>query len=116
MFFEILGTTYKIERKRFEEEDVFERISGYCCSFCKKIVTCDLSTDPKYKIATAEELANAEKETLRHEIIHAFFNESGLKGNANDYEGSWVENEEMVDWIALQFPKMNRVFKEVGCL
>ena len=46
----------------------------------------------------------------RHELIHAFLYESGLDAC------SWANNEEMVDWIAIQFPKLFKAFQEVGCL
>lgn len=49
----------------------------------------------------------------RHEIIHAFLYESGLS-NDSKTSRSWATNEEMVDWIAIQFPKMEKVFKELG--
>lgn len=45
-----------------------------------------------------------QKEVLRHEIIHAFFSESGLDGYNVD--------EQLVDWIAKQFPKIKRCFEE----
>ena len=47
-------------------------------------------------------------EVLRHEIIHAFFYEAGLE----DYS----DNEQLVDWIAKQFPKLEKAFKEADCL
>lgn len=45
-----------------------------------------------------------QKEVLRHEIIHAFFSESGL--------GGYNVDEQLVDWIAKQFPKIKRCFEE----
>lgn len=47
------------------------------------------------------------KATLRHEIIHAFLIEAGLQTCAHNYEGAWVNNEEMIDWFANIFPKMH---------
>lgn len=38
--------------------------------------------------------------TLRHEIVHAFLYESGLSSE------DWAGNEDLVDWLAIQFPKM----------
>lgn len=35
-------------------------------------------------------------------MIHAFFDESGLE--------SYSDNEELVDWLAVQIPKINDVF------
>jgi hypothetical protein len=55
-----------------------------------------------------------EKTTLRHEIIHAFIAESGLRGSSLDVS-HWALNEEMVDWFALQLPKMLSVFELLDC-
>ncbi len=46
------------------------------------------------------------KRTLRYEIMHAFLNESGLSDSSNQYGGAWAKNEEMVDWFAIQSPKI----------
>ena len=51
------------------------------------------------------------KATTRHEIVHAFFFESGL-GCESDY----AQNEELVDWIARQGPKLYRAWAEAGAL
>ena len=58
----------------------------------------------------------SQKLTLRHEIVHAFFNESGLMDSAFAYDGAWAKNEEMVDWLAIQIPKIYKAFEEAGCL
>lgn len=60
------------------------------------------------------DFAEIQKRYLRHEIIHAFLYESGL--GANYEHQSYGHEETMVDWIAIQFPKILKVFKEVGCL
>ena len=56
------------------------------------------------------------KKTLRHEIMHAFLNESGLSDSSNQYGGAWAKNEEMVDWIALQGEKIYNAWKEANAL
>ena len=53
------------------------------------------------------------KKTLRHELVHAFLYESGLFNNTNS---DWAKNEEVVDWIAIQFEKMLKVFIELQCI
>ena len=53
---------------------------------------------------SVEEKEERAKEVLRHEIIHAFFSESGL----DDYSC----NEQLVNWLAIQFPKIKRVCEE----
>jgi len=48
---------------------------------------------------------------IRHELIHAFLFKSGLDACAE-----WARNEEMVDWLAIQFPKLMKAFQEADCL
>lgn len=52
---------------------------------------------------------------LRHEIIHAYLEESGLSANSNMIS-AWAQNEEIVDWLAIQSSKIFATFQEVGCL
>ena len=52
----------------------------------------------------------------RHEIIHAFLHESGLAANSLNHYSAWAENEEMVDWFAIQSPKIFKVFQELDIL
>ena len=59
------------------------------------------------------DLVEAGKTYLRHEIIHAFLHESGLAQNSNGSD-CWAQNEEMVDWIAVQFHKIEQVFKDLN--
>ena len=56
------------------------------------------------------------KRSLRHEIIHAFLFESGLGSNSLNHYSAWAENEEMVDWFAIQLPKIFKVFQELDIL
>lgn len=62
-----------------------------------------------------EDLDLYRKKVLRHEIIHAFLYESGI-WNCSGSSESWANNEEMVDWIAIQFPKMLKAFEEAECI
>ena len=50
-----------------------------------------------------------EKEVIRHELVHAMLYECGL-------DSSWAENEEVTDWIAIQFNKIMGVFKAVDAI
>lgn len=56
------------------------------------------------------------RKTLRHELIHAFLFESGLGRNTELNINAWAENEEIVDWFAIQSPKIFKVFKELDLL
>lgn len=114
----ILGTEYKIEKKAYKDEPVFEkkRIDGYCDSFQKLIVFCDLDTFDRWDDEPDTTKRECEKEILRHEITRAFLTESGLADSSNPTDGAWAMNEEMVDWFAIQSPKIFKVFQELDIL
>lgn len=114
----ILGTEYSIVVKKYNEDETFERhsIEGYCDDWTKQIVVCDMSTYKGWEHEPPETIVAAQKETLRHEIVHAFFGESGLACSSNTVEGPWAKNEELVDWIAMQGPKIYKAWQETGAL
>lgn len=117
-FVNILGTLYTIEYRNYNEEPDFEEkgICGYCSSVMPNIVVGNLATFPQFEDANHKEIKKEMDATLRHEIIHAFFNESGLKDSSFISEIPWARNEEMVDWFAIQSPKIYKVFKELDIL
>ena len=107
----ILGTEYTIEILSENDDSFLEEKScdGYCDKTSKRIVvraedeTNELENYEVYK-----------KTCLRHEIIHAFLFESGLQQNFK--HDQWGHDETMVDWVAMQFPKLQKAFKEADCL
>ena len=101
----ILGTEYTIKRKKFSSEDC----DGYCDNTNKVIV---VRKDNYNNVGNFEWLM---KKQLRHEIIHAFLSESGLQSNF-EHSQRFGHEETMVDWIAIQFPKMLEVFKKLDIL
>lgn len=114
----VLGTPYEIIVRKYEEDEVFERrsIVGYCDSYLKKIVICDMNTYKGWEHEEEATIAECQKANLRHEIVHAFFNESGLEASSAAYNGAWAVNEEMVDWLALQGPKIYRTWQEAEAI
>ncbi len=100
----ILGTEYRVEVDNNLEKT---NADGLCKEYDKRISTRNVDA-----MLCDDDSKSAKKkrydEVLRHEIIHAFFSESGL----DDYSS----NEQLVNWLAIQFPKMKRVFEEVDCL
>ena len=114
----ILGTEYTIDRKTYNDEPLFEKrsIDGYCDGRLKKIVHCNMRTHPIMQDEPDEYCGVCEKQTLRHEIFHGFLNESGLMESSAQYTGGWSQNEEMVDWFALQSPKIFKTFQELDIL
>lgn len=114
----VLGTEYTITIKKYDEDCTFKRYkaNGYCSSTEKGIVLCDMATYPDWEDETDSVREKQMAETLRHEIVHAFFEESGLSTNSNPVEEAWARNEEMVDWIAMQGPKIYKAWKEAGAV
>lgn len=102
----ILGTEYEIQ----SSEDIYKTLmksqnTGECDMYTKVI-----------SISPQEFIVNDSREDvrksiynicMRHEILHAFFHEAGVDRYSAD--------ETLVDFIAMQFPKMKALFEEVGC-
>ncbi len=110
----ILGTTYKVYLNVPAHKDPrMEGLFGYTSFHEKKIAVADVRTIPGWETATDEAAQDTFTSTVRHEVIHAFLMESGLNGSANP-TNCWALNEEMVDWFAIQFPKIAKVFCELG--
>ena len=110
----VLGTEYTVAVKKYDEDEVFERrsIDGYCDSWTNQIVVCDMSTYKGWEHEPPETIQAAQKEVLRHEIVHAFFDQSGLADSALNPDMAWAKNEEMVDWFAPQGPKIYKAWQE----
>lgn len=107
----ILGTEYKI--LIIEEGDYrYEReADGWVDPQAKEILVFNY----KQSIDSVKDLAEYQKKVIRHEIIHAFLYESGLWQNSYGSK-CWAQNEEMVDWIAIQSPKLYKAFEEALCI
>ena len=98
----VLGTTYTVK----EDKSLNNTSSDGLCKTYDKVILhrpvegmlsvgdCDLSKEARLR------------EVIRHELVHAFFEEAGLF----DY----CADERLVDWIAKQFPKMLRAMKSAG--
>lgn len=104
----IFGTEYTIRFIPEEEDDILKDYDGYCDETVKEVVV------KKYKRGepgSKKNLELQEQKNHRHEIVHAFLFESGLAENSG-----WAQNEEMVDWIAKQGPKLIKAWQEAGAL
>lgn len=118
MKIDILGTEYRIEIHKVSEDSYMEKkgLAGYCEEENKLIVVADMSEE-KYFVGMGEKAQEIyRKKTLRHEIMHAFLNESGLSDSSNRFDGAWTKNEEMVDWLAIQAPKIFKVFQKLNII
>lgn len=104
---DILGETWTIEEKHENEDTYLKKVDGYCDFTIKKITIAKLDEGED----TYKDLDVYRKKTIRHELIHAFLDESGLMHNSN-----WARNEEAIDYFAAQFPKMAEAFNKLGIL
>ena len=103
----ILGTGYSVKYRSARDDTKLKEANGYTETYSKEIIIDD--SEPEEQ--TLNDLEGFKRKVLRHEIVHAFLHESGL-----DAGSDWARNEEIVDWIALQFEKMQRAMQEVGAL
>ncbi|MCI8632499.1 MAG: hypothetical protein HFE64_03320 [Lachnospiraceae bacterium] len=106
----VLGTIYDLIESSAAEDENLAEMDGYCDTSAKLCVVDDMKNAAKESFSK-KNLDEYKNGTKRHELIHAFMYESGLDANS-----FWAQNEELVDWIALQFPKMKKAFEEAGCL
>ena len=113
---DILGTKYRIYLNVNPERDKsLNDVFGYCIPSERCIKVVDMDKLANWNDNTAEARLKQHKENVRHEIIHAFLHESGLWSSSMQYSSSWAMNEEMVDWIAIQYPKIRKVFQILDC-
>jgi len=111
----VLGTEYKITFDDADDKELGGKLRmGYCFIDAREIHIADLETSDEWKKESKESKDRCTRGILRHELVHAFLAESGLWGSTNKVS-SWAMNEEMVDWIALQFPKLLKAFQECDC-
>lgn len=106
----ILGTNYTLTVTDKTDDSLLKICDGICDETVKELLVdsyVDSEDDPTCK----KNLAVQIRKNKRHEIIHAFLFESGLAENS-----SWAQNEEMVDFFAIQFPKLLEAFKAADAL
>ncbi len=107
---DVLGTEYTLTVCSEKDEPRLQGMNGFCDDSTKEMVV-DSFADVENELESKKNLLRQVKKNIRHEIIHAFLFESGLAENSE-----WAQNEEMVDFFAIQFPKLLRAFREVDAL
>lgn len=103
-----LGTEYDFIETTGRDDPRLERNDGWCGNYGKVIL---VETDVFVHDEGGDmDLTRKERKKYirRHELVHSFFNESGL----DDYSS----NEQLVTWIARQFPKMLKAFEEMDAI
>jgi hypothetical protein len=90
----ILGQEYTIKFENTRTDKVLKNCDGECRWYLKEIIIDD-----------ELELTEHKNHVIKHEIIHAFLAESGLK--------EYREDELIVDWFAWNIGKIKKVIDEV---
>ena len=108
----ILGEEWTIEFHDREEDPCLKESDGYMDSSVRLIVIDDM----RYiELGDKVDRYMHKQQILRHEIVHAFLYESGVDGNSHKSE-NWAIDEEIVDWFAIQSPKILKAFDDAGCI
>lgn len=106
---DILGTEYTLTVCD-EHERLGEYGDGLCDETTKEMLVKSYAGDRSDPTAK-KNLDVQVKKNKRHEIIHAFLFESGLAENS-----LWAQNEEMVDFFAIQFPKIAKAIQQAEAM
>lgn len=101
----VLGTVYRIKYV-----PSLDGRGGETDFYTKEIRISEQEDIPaEYKTDNLKEM---QRHVLRHELIHAFLFESGMDQSSAAHE-AWAANEEMIDWMAIQMPKIMEAYESV---
>ena len=98
----VLGQTYEVNTACDELNGTTK--DGLCYEYDKRIEV----RPSEFMLNNTDSKELKEKryeEVVRHELVHAFFSESGLDNYSMD--------ETLVNWLAMQIPKINKAVDEV---
>lgn len=103
----VLGTEYEVELLD-EQDELMKKMNygGYTDFSIKKI---KVLKNIKDDVTKQEDNIKCQNNILRHELIHAFLYECGIDS------GMQFHNEECVDFFAMQFNKLAKIFEDAGC-
>lgn len=101
----VLGTVYRIKYV-----PSLDGRGGETDFYTKEIRISEQEDIPaEYKTDNLKEM---QRHVLRHELIHAFLFESGMDQSSAAHE-AWAVNEEMIDWMAIQMPKIMAAYDSI---
>ena len=107
----VLGTEYEIlylpeSAIKFDDDEIVGSLDRF-----DKEIRISIDVYNKAKPAGARRARKELNEILRHEIMHAFFAESGL-GDECDF----TKDEILVDWIAMKLPQIIDVMEDANII
>ena len=100
----ILGEVWNLFIRSEQDDERLGSADGYTDTSTRTCVVEKMTPEAGAK----EDLDSYRRQVIRHELLHAFLYESGLEAN------SWAANEEMVDFFAIQYPKLKKLFMSAG--
>jgi len=100
----VLGAKYRIK----VDNSLIENGTDGDCNDYKKLIRIRDPEEMLDSSATAQAKEERCRQVKRHELLHAFLHESGLEEYSAD--------EVLVGWIALQFPKLLKAFRETEAI
>lgn len=103
---DILGEIWKIIKVSEDEDDRIINQAGFMDKSTREIGLMELEPRVQGEVMDRDKMS---RHTLRHEIIHALIAECGI-----DQYIDWAASEEVVDFFAYHFPRLNKIFKELG--
>lgn len=106
----VLGSEWSVMFGTEKEYPNLSEMDGYA-DFSTHQIVIDTMEKADGQIGSKGDMTAYKKQVVRHEIIHAFLYESGLEA-CSITSDNWAVNEEMVDWFAIQSPKIFKVFNE----
>lgn len=101
---DILGVEYTIKGDNANNPKLIDS-NAYCELYSKEIVYDENLKHNYYDCRSVENFEEFAKKVLRHEAMHAIFHESGCT--------EWETNEALVDFIAVQYPKIKKIFDKI---
>lgn len=97
---DVLGVMYDVLFRNQDDDKRLIECEGFCDKTTKTIVVDNFSGGESSNLGFGDKDSYI-SDIVRHEMVHAFLNESGLQSSSE-----WARNEEAIDWISLQLPKM----------
>lgn len=110
----ILGEVWEMIEGTEAEFPALKDNDGYTDSSIRRMVVDDM-TKAAGDTTSKADMEAYKRQVMRHECVHAFLEESGLSSSSAG-AAHWAENEEMVDWIAIQAPKICKAFVDLDIM
>jgi len=109
----IMGKKWKVifMTEKEDKEGVLYKADGICDDSIRTIYLRDYY-HRKREPTDCDDSDHIMRRNIRHEILHAYLDECGLKEDSAS-ANAWARNEEMVDWIANLLPRVNKTLKKM---